>query len=88
MESRPADMHFGPTCLDGAKPMTRTVYFGRLLKKVVDPVAGALGSVWVMDDAKKTQSRERQRPSPDLSFNSPLRTGLGDADFQLANSVQ
>lgn len=44
----------------------------RPLKKVVDPVADARGSVYVIDNAKPTQNRERERPGPDLCFSTLL----------------
>ena len=44
----------------------------RLLKKSVDPVAGARGSVSVIDNTRSPQSRERQRPGPDRFFSSLL----------------
>ena len=47
----------------------RQYFQGRLLKRFVDPVAGARGSVSVIDNTEPILSRERQRPGPDLFFS-------------------
>ena len=52
--------------------LCKLVVSSGLLKKGVDPVAGARGSVSVIDNTRPAQNRERQRPGPDLFFSSLL----------------